>query len=1289
MLKVQNTCIRPRLSFSIRRPRTKSGALQHVQYYSSQKASKARHVHRSDTRLENNEPTPTSTPTPAQAQIQAQYAKPSKNNDAKKDQSSGYNNGLVNSIFRKNMFIPSTNINNIVFDFKVAYRSLNTSSNISDTVQKIKEFVLQLHSEIKSDSKFQEVISKFHKTFLEILFTLDDDLFVDFFVFLCSKNIKLSDKQLTEKFANVLSSSNIELKNRLLRCSLAEPYVSLHSLKLPLTKDQATLILNTYSREIVKSIIISTYTPMGDHYKISEYLNILKLQYQNDVSEYTKFENFINLLFTNEKLEMNLNSKSSIVFISQTLASYLETSIEVPSSMVNRFHEIVISQCFHDSNSKILYNYIRTFVGNFPKEISTFRDYSEFPAIKGDLLNRLKPIVSRNPEIPMPILNLFIQRVLSEGDFTILSSLIEDLESLEETSNLSKNFRFMVLQAAIKNRRNKKLSSFLMDHLKGKPFILPDFEICDLKAVYEYNQNSYESLILFLKSLDSTCTSYKTVITNDVTDIFQSLNEFQQKYLMKVLISKKVLFDDRSIIFNYLKENKQDINYFIAGGNFTSLENGKSEFISLERASTLFSPQELFFMISDYGEHLSYSSLILSTFHAYKDTFEYVCAEFYLSPMLVSKTNSYMDILKLFLKNNSGLITTPEEKFLLYSMFIKKVLVSNPFLGILVASTLIPSYKEKLLTATGVSESLLHNWNHNDLSIKEQYDLPTDIVVLYAERYSKSKYLNEKLWVTLFKHMCVYGTELNDNTEKLKFCEFIFQYFQSVCIKNKYNLLTLYRIYQIAEKYGFNPEWKSKTNISDHLISYFKENKATGAVSVSEMLGIVSKYENDVELSAKLTSKCFDDVPDNDKMFFLFTLRNTVVNIPYTENIGSFIHTQFKKQNPDVYKLFGLDIENPLFSSVNSKRAKWMKFDVRYFAPLIEIFMRHVISKEANASIRFMMYDSIGFMNHNKECKACIDFYEIYYDTVLFDTNTSIERSNDLNKLFDSMKQTLKIESNSSLLPDYLYEPYMYHFIYTRMFSYELNTILKAFYVLSRGDEILSDIGYWDMIDQDEKIGLQADFGKLPEFYNQIDDTKLMNLYRLIFTTSKNSSNITTRELMNLVKISENLIKSDMISKKDKYTIMNCVFILVGKHSDLLSAFYKKMRLILPDYRVSSSITTDLLYSAMMNDLRDIDTMLDYLIEMNDTHTMHQLCERVIRKLFDEEHHGLAQELYVKYTERKPRFRIQELHDALSWGKAKQPSVTIDSNEGVNMKMDRYNVKLYDYDSLNKNKNSK
>ncbi|ONH75437.1 hypothetical protein BOH78_1755 [Pichia kudriavzevii] len=103
-----------------------------------------------------------------------------------------------------------------------------------------------------------------------------------------------------------------------------------------------------------------------------------------------------------------------------------------------------------------------------------------------------------------------------------------------------------------------------------------------------------------------------------------------------------------------------------------------------------------------------------------------------------------------------------------------------------------------------------------------------------------------------------------------------------------------------------------------------------------------------------------------------------------------------------------------------------------------------------------------------------------------------------------------------------------------------------------------------------------------------------------------------------------------------------------------------------------------------MNDFVNIDSILTYLIKSNDNVLMNQACESVIKRLMEEDQNVIAQELYVKYTQLVPRFKIKDIDQNMSWAKASKPNIHVDSGSEVSMQINRFKVKLYDYEKLTK-----
>jgi len=102
----------------------------------------------------------------------------------------------------------------------------------------------------------------------------------------------------------------------------------------------------------------------------------------------------------------------------------------------------------------------------------------------------------------------------------------------------------------------------------------------------------------------------------------------------------------------------------------------------------------------------------------------------------------------------------------------------------------------------------------------------------------------------------------------------------------------------------------------------------------------------------------------------------------------------------------------------------------------------------------------------------------------------------------------------------------------------------------------------------------------------------------------------------------------------------------------------------------------------------DMDSSLNSLVENLDISVLKQSINDVITKLVDENEVNLAQEFFLTITEKIPHFKLNhELNKKLSWNKLTlRPEISIDVNDGVNMKVNKFKIKLYDYELLDKSK---
>lgn len=1206
--------------------------------------------------------------------------------------------------FRDELFIPSIHMNSSLFEFKIKFLNCKNKSEI---IPKLKLLIKEFTKECESPDKFNKVIYKLEPIINETLISVDNSSFVDLFTYLSSQNIKINNEQVTFRFIKFLTSDiSIQDKYNLLFCareSLPDSELDVSILRNPLTKDQITKIAKTYSASIVKAIIHSFYLPLYDSSKISEYLEILYLQHPENPEKINPFKCYVNFLLGTNKLDVTFSKKYSVSYLCGLIVSLTRNEVEIPPNFSkNLWHQILIAEYFQQVSPEVLYTYLTIFYNDFlPTELDHFKATLGVKPLNNDLKRKLSFLMSKEELIPPNIQILFFDKIMSEEDTSLIKSLIQSFKAMHPNTpakqGLRDAFRFSVFKYALTIKDKKPgFFQYLMEYFSEEAFVIPAFKQVQLVSIFNYYRTDFNGFIQYLNSVNRSKGLYRLLDAQEVQLVSKKLGHREKEVFIQTLIKNDFVFNSSSAIQNWIKENPRTINYILSGGKLNpDMRNGdlyKSS--SLFRLSTIFTPKQMFKLIVDYDADSCFTKEILSTFKVYNDDFDYICAQLKALPLVRGKTSTYIDVLTSFMKkhNLENEILTTEQKLRLYTIYIAKIIDINHLAGLIVACALIPSFKKQILKLTGMSESHLFSIKRTEYILTDEFDIPPSMIIHYVTRYSDSRHTNGKLWATMFKNALMTASTLKDTSQKeLLFCQ-LFKIFQIKCVQKMFSPLTLIKIYQLAETHKVKPEWKLPINMNKYLESYYStdigEIVSLTGVSVRETISMIAKYESNVELSSSLVSKLFSEVPDDEKIFFLVSLRNLMLSVPFAKNIHDYIHSRFEANDPEIYRLFGLEIENPLTNNPNSRRPKWMRFDVRYFSPLLEIFMKDIISKEQNISIKHMMVDSLATMRCDANSNVCIEFYEMFNKVVLFGGNLKAQGtpSQEIDEIIAEFKEVFKLNQASRYMPEYLVNPFAYHFLYTRIFAYDLKTIIKLLYILTRGDKLLAENGFWELDEENEFGELKEKFGAISLTYDIKGDLDLMSFYRLVFTAAKNTNEVPTSELTYIINISENLLKSESISKRNKYWIMNCTLILVGKHSDLLSAFYKKTQQLLPEYKVTNTVIAELLYSTITNDIRDIDSMLDYMIGTHETHVMHQSCESVIKRLIAEEQNGLAQELYVKYTERKPRFKIPDLNDTLSWGKARQPIVTIDSNDGVNMKMDRYKVKLYDYDSLDKQK---
>lgn len=1193
--------------------------------------------------------------------------------------------------FSEDTFIPSVFLSGLLLEFKLKYSKIQ---DIHEKVTLLKSTIKQLRKECDSTKKSDDLILKLKPLVINVLLELEHKDFVEFHQHICFQDIKLDSDGIDLKLMDILKTETLIHKFNLLTCGSSTEKISLSTLRTPLTTEQKEIISKTYSTNILKFIITEIYGRFNDNSKINEYLTILRSRCDDDDS-IKRFENFINVYFYNQPLNIGFYASSSGLYVLNKLASYLTQHIEVPKGYSDSFNEILLANYPSFFNHKILLSYYKICYGDLAKDLQTINYNKDIIIPRNLLSNNLSSVINKMNPPSNSIMLVFLYKYLSfSNSEKNIRSLISQFQTKPPNPELLKQFKFTLFHIANKIVDDKpEFAEFIFKfiHNKNEGCYLPEFENIDVDSLYSYYENDLEKFLSSINAIKKYEYKRFQVSSTDTMNILNKLNDIEKNVFLETLINNNVAFDDSALIHKLIASNPSLIDTIFSKDN-ASLQHDNSTMM-LRRPILYFSPNEILKIITNYSDMFPSGKGVLKFLKPSGNDFEYSCAK--LSTLKLKKTdfNNILHEFTKFLKENElcdselNWKITLDQQIRLYNLFIMKVIKHNHFLGAHFACSLIPSFKTKIFTTTGIQESYL-NEVPKQLILDSEIEFNNQFVYEYAKKYCENN-TTFKLHLSLFKKVIDFSLSIEDIKEREEFQISLFKFFQSQIKPEIFPPITIFRLWQIGENNGIESKWKSNFNISKYFEIYYSDPNRLedDKALLMDTFHLVGKYESSIELSNDLIEKIFLSISDKNKLLFIVNLRNALLSVPYIPVIETFIKKSFDSDPTSTLKVFGIEFDDPLVSNIKAKRAKWMKFDPRYYSCLIDYFMKEIISKTHNTSIKLMIIDSFSFMKQDdNQLSKVLSFYNMYLKVSTFNPKPILISSNNFEKLFNAFQRTfrLNIMDHEQFMPIYLYQPFIYHFLFTRIFTYDLDTIIKMLYVITAKSENLEKFAFWKMINADDKKELELKIPEVSIHYNVDDESKYMNLFRLLFTVAKNCKELTSVELSSILQISENLIKNEDISKKYKYVIMNCMFILITKHSDLLSAFYKKMKIILPDYIVSKTIIEELLYSTSQNDLGSIDLILTNLMKSHDTITLNQSVESVVKKLINEEEYNLAQELYLKYTERNHKFKITDLPEGFNWSKAKQPIIRIDSNAGVNMKMNKFKVKLYDYDSLSK-----
>lgn len=1228
-----------------------------------------------------------------------------------------------NSSFKDDTFVPSSQLNYYLTEFKLNFsNSTLTNDHLIQSINNTKRLIERFSNDCSNNIKFDKMMHKIEYFIIQIFINLQNEKkfesLVDFYLFLVDSNYNLNNNQIDDILKNVLMNHDVssDLKYKLLTSSNITPTHDTKSISYfrePLDEQNKQRLIEKYSPTTIMNIILHFYIPLNDKEKTNEYLYILREKIPEQ-----KFQSFRLLadILVDTTTGIMINEKGTIKDILNGISFCAKNNAEVFQNFdKDLWHQIFIDRYVSPLGVSAMYQYIKFFYSDILKNSESLEFYRNYkteinPSFKTKFVSFMP---NDKDNTPTPILSLFFDNLIIDCNHKRLCIFVEELNKLgnQEYINI---FSFSILKnlSALKKIHsestsgidiipNKKISLLSQQlKLETQTIQFPKFQEVNILSDYSYYENSPSlfNRYLELKSPSSQNT-FKILNIESLKKLLILLSDIEIETLMKTLISNNYLFgsnlQESSDFLNSYMEKNPSMSYFILSGG-TSLERLSK--INQSRLDTLLDPVSVLKKLINLRISKLECNRYLDYYHYFKNDINYKILGIQLLQISQVKFRPLMNLFMQYLKDSNLKISNVEknDQIRIYTAFIKHIIQLDGFTGLLIGANLIEKYKHYFTILSGATDDVMTFQIKNDEYVyKENLEVPFNLVMAYIEKYVMINISNSRLLSNLFKNSLLLGKEIKDEKLRDEYNYKIFQYFQMIYIKHQVSPYTFYKLYDIADSFKLKNEWKVKFDKNSYLINYFKyilnekddESKKNkiNLVKLKETLIMISMFESNLEFPDTLISKIFNVVDQNNKKFTLKLLRNTLLYIPYCENINSYIYPRIKESDPAMYEIFGLDSNEPSVNNEKSRRSKWMVFDVRYYSSIIEKFMEELISKEDKLTIKTMMTDSIAISNNN-ELNINLKFYQLFNNVTLFEPN-KVNNNVNLYNFNEFLLEFNKDFENKGVLQDYLIKPFVYHYLFTRMYSYDLETIIKMFYILTNGDKNLEIIGLFDLLGKDELKEIENI--NIDMKYSIETGKDYVNIFKLLFTMCKNSESIEINKLMYMINLSENLLKSEKINDKYKYVIMNCSLVLVGKHSDLISIFFKRIidKNYLPDYKVSKTVLYELLYSVVKNSISDIDKILNHLtlnISTLNYQNLYISSESVIKKLIDENEFSLAQEFYIKMINKFPKFRINELHESLNVTKAKIPHIKIDENDAVNMKVDKFKVKLYDYESLDK-----
>ncbi|TID29745.1 hypothetical protein CANINC_001663 [Pichia inconspicua] len=1141
-----------------------------------------------------------------------------------------------------------------VNEFKKNY--LNIGNKLDDEiVEAFKKLVEKIVNEYGNDYRISMIQDTNQDLIDEMIMAASELQIVDILEFCCSKRfmIKLSEKSLA-KLNLFYNRAKLINRYKVLTTNYSETKVSFADFRKRLTYNQRETIKYTYSPQLIKLFITQIYLPLRDIEKIEEYLEILECQ--EDPKELIRFRTILHSIMFNQPLSLNITSASSIEKTVEMLSDYLISPNMIPRAMRTEFHSHIICHCMRNCSLQQIREYLALF---YPKFLDSSVERTQ------DLLSETNLLSLVDDDYPnITIKQAFFEKVLTEDK----TSLFEELMGIAvRKGKFERLLNFVLLEHNLERTQD----NISVETLEA--YEIPYFNNAYLQNLSDYYSNDFSKILGFIERNNEP----RTLTASEIDRLLSPLNTGKRDILFRALISNQFNFCLQSPILNWIGESTENFDFVITGGNtHISPEN-----LQLAQALKILSPNSILNCLTKTNSKYTNSLLQLLPM---KSNYHYILKRMQLLDITsYPKNASYVELLAQFLGENNVDSLTDRQLLEIYHTYIFKVISKNSFQGLKVAMSLIPSYKTTLLKLLGLKDS--SELNPLPRSLKLHETVPKEIVLEYIKASAHQIENFDSAIIPLFRNVINVVPDLKLGTNKSGFLKQTLLTFADLCIEKNISPLILFRIYKTSLAKGLDPNWRiDDSNIISRYVqryveTYNSSDKTQESENLTEILAAVSNFQNWLELNADAVKTIFSSVSEEEKISTLNVLIKTLVYIPYVESIADFIYQQVEEDNKKIYESIGIVYSNPSVSDPETKFYKWPKFDPRYFAPFMKKFMENILTKDTNITIRRMLNDSLANMKCNDDYYACRNFADLYEKVSFFENAANTSQSTNLETLIESVKLI-----QTAPKPAYLDDPFIINYLVSKGSTYKLETIVQMLYILTRGDSYLRELGFWEGFDIPN---IPPEFKDSPKLYKEMTESKLLNLYRLLFTSVKFSDSLTANELSYFTNISENIMNCDLLGKKNKYMVINCVLIIIEKHSDLLSTFYKKMINVFPEYRVSAVILGSLLHSVAKNDFGEIDGILRHLVKNNDMSYLNQASEASINKLLLEKQDGLAQELYLKFCEFNPRFKMQEFAD-LNWignnpRTFKQKSQKTESEQ--DKKLGKFKVKLYDYDALDGN----